>query len=455
MSCVWARPEPLTQLYGAVSLASLGTLALARAWRAEPWLREKANTPLLGSSSREAWLDSMRFVLIVFIVLGHYAAIPCSYIAEQTYWLAPLLAWINLFVMPGFAVLSGYLSKAPLTQARVGRLLIFVLCPYFLSKFIYWVWFSVEYRTVGFFDPFDAFACSLGLEWYLIVLVQWRLAIVLVSLLGPWTLMASSLTIGFVSGNWVPGSATLGLQRACSFFPFFVLGYSLDIVHLRETVTRSSGWRTALRAIFVGVLALFFCSPGIARLFMANTLGDLNFDYAAAIPTQMVAKAGPNGLSPVVMPQLRTSCGSEWALSFVHRLVRYELGALLLLGLAAWVPASPALAQYGRHTMYPYLTHPWVFQLLLNPVMQRHLPALLQTLGPFSSGGYVWGYTVLFAPLLTLALSSAPVRFLTGVVIEPSWLGPLVFNSEALRPGARKAEALSLPGPVHGPQASA
>merc|ERR1719491_2060511 len=135
--------------------------------------------------------------------------------------------------------------------------------------------------------------------------------------LGPWTLMASSLTIGLVSGNWVPGSATLGLQRACSFFPFFVLGYSLDIVHLREAVTRSSGWRTALRAIFVGALALFFCSPGIARLFMSNTLGDLNFDYAAAVPTQMVAKAGPNGLSPVVMPQLRAGCGSEWALSFV------------------------------------------------------------------------------------------------------------------------------------------
>lgn len=440
VSCVWTRPEGLTQLYGVVSVATIGVFALVRASWTELCHVGKTSAPLLGPPTREAWVDSMRFVLIVFIVMGHYAAVPCSYIAEQTYWLAPLLVWINLFVMPGFAVLSGYLSKAPLTSERVGRLLIFALCPYIFSKLVYWAWFSLEFHVVNYFDPFDAFSNSLGLEWYLIVLVQWRLAIVLMKPFSPLMLLVISLAVGLVSGNWVPSNASLGLQRACSFFPFFVLGYSVDILRLREILTRSSGLTALFRAVFVGALALLFWSPGIARLFMANTLGDLNFDYASAISTQYIAKAGPVGLAPVIMPQPRTTCGSEWAFSFVHRFIRYELGALMLLGLGAWVPSSASLAQYGRHTMYPYLLHPWVFQLLFNPMMQRDLPALFRTLGPFSSGGYVWGYTVLFAPVLTLLLSIAPVRFLTHIVIEPTWLASLLFASDVGRPGVGKTE---------------
>ena len=49
---------------------------------------------------------------------------------ESRYWLRPFLAWINLFVMPGFAVLSGYLSRQPLNSLRAARLLIYVALPY-------------------------------------------------------------------------------------------------------------------------------------------------------------------------------------------------------------------------------------------------------------------------------------------------------------------------------------
>jgi len=377
---------------------------------------------------------------MVFIVMGHYVAIPCGYIAEQSYWLAPLLVWINLFVMPGFAVLSGYLSKGDLTQRRISRLLIFVLFPYIFSKLIYWAWFSVEFHTVGYLDLFDAWSNSLGLEWYLIVLVQWRIAIVLMSPLNKYALFGSALAIGLVSGNWVPSSAPLALQRVCAFFPFFVAGYSLDLAYIREVVFRSTSCKFTLRAVFMGALVLFFCCPGISNLFMCNTLGDLNFDYASAVPSQVALKVGPAGLVPVVGPALRVSCGSSWLFSFVHRLVRYQIGAVLLLGLLAWIPScSPTLAQYGQHTMYPYLLHPWIFQLWLMPLINRHLMPFVHSLVPFAAGGYVWLVAVFMAPVITLALSTAPVRFLTSPAIEPTWLGSLMLSSDAqARPGAGK-----------------
>jgi len=455
MACLWEWPEPLTQLYGVGSTsAALLALGLAKTWRPTPCSQASVTTPLVGSQTREAWVDSARFVLIVFIVMGHYVAIPCSYIAEQSYWLAPLLVWINLFVMPGFAALSGYLSKGPLTQPRGGRVLIFVFFPYLFSKLIYWAWFSIEYRMVGFFDPFDAFNNSLGLEWYLIVLVQWRLAIVLMSPLSKWALLGGALAIGLVSGNWVPSGSMLALQRACAFFPFFVLGYSFDLGHAREVVTRRTDCRVLLQSIFIGALALLFCYPGISRLFMVNTLGDLNFDYLGAISTEAAAvKVGPYGFPLVLSPLPREHCGTEWALSFVHRLVRYELGALMLLGLLAWIPSSAVIAQYGQFTMYPYLIHPWVFQLWLKPLMDRHMLALVTSLAPFSAGGYVWILAVLLAPVLTVVLSIAPVRFLTRIVIEPTWLGPLILSAES-QPRAGTGKDNQLSSAVCGPPAN-
>jgi len=455
MNCLYGQPEPLTQLYCAASSSgALLALVLAEHWRNEPGSQDKVSAPLLGSQrspARETWVDSARFMLIVFIVMGHYVAIPCSYISEQSYWLGPLLVWINLFVMPGFAALSGYLSKAPLTQPRVSRLLIFVFVPYMMSKMIYALWFSIEFNTVAWFDPFDAFNNSLGLEWYLIVLLQWRLAIVLMSPLNKWTLLGSALVIGLVSGNWVPSGSSLALQRACAFFPFFVIGYSFDLGYVREVVTRRVGFRVALQSMFIGVLTLLFCYPALARLFMVNTLGDLNFDYSNVVPTVAGTglKVGPAGLAPVMVALPRTTCGTEWIFSFVHRLIRYELGALLLLGFLAWVPSSSVMAEYGKYTMYPYLIHPWLFQLWLLPFMNRHLPALLSSLTPFSNGGYVWILAVLMAPVVTIALSSAPVRLLTRVAIEPTWLIPLIFSAENQPPVSTGKAKLSSGDVVH------
>jgi fucose 4-O-acetylase-like acetyltransferase len=373
---------------------------------------------------------------MTFIVMGHYVAIPCGYIAEQTFWLGPLLAWINLFVMPGFAVLSGYLSKGSLTEARVGRLLVFVLFPYILSKLVYWIWFSLTFRMVGWFDPFDAYSNSLGLEWYLIVLVQWRLAIALLSPFNKWALIGSAVAVGLVSGNWVPNSTALALHRGCSFFPFFVLGYTVDLAYWREAVTRSTLCQGVLRISFVAVLALFFCFPGLARLFMNNTLGDLSYDYAATVPVEMSAvKIMPTGLAPVLAPMQRANCGSEWVFSFVHRLIRYEIGLFLLFGFLAWIPSSSTMARYGRHTMYPYLLHPWIFQLWLMPLFNRHLLTFVGTLGTFSSGGYVWLASVLLAPFLTLLLSTAPVRFIARYMIEPTWLGGLLLSQPQQKAG--------------------
>merc|ERR1719311_335850 len=122
MTCAWTWDslEPRTELYGFLVAATACAVLPLWSWRqcaapekgAASSLRdcEDAARPLL-APDREAWVDSARLLLIVFVVTGHFVGIACYYVLERSYWLSPLLAWINLIAMQGFAVLSGYLSK--------------------------------------------------------------------------------------------------------------------------------------------------------------------------------------------------------------------------------------------------------------------------------------------------------------------------------------------------------
>lgn len=407
MPCAWSRPEPLTGLYGVVLLASVPLLFLVS--RIE--LPEEAR-PLLDGPRRDNWIDAARAVLMIFIIAGHFASVPVIYIPETTYWLRPLLAWINLFVMPGFAVLSGYLSRQPLNSKRAARLMIYVALPYLLSKLAIYFFSCFMQGQVLYFNPFDSFTNG-DVQWYLASLVQWRLAYEAMRPLSRSALIALALAAGLGSGYWVPDSSLLALHRTMAFFPCFVAGVLLDLGRFRAAMQVLPKWRWALQAVFVGSLAVFFARPALAEPFLAMGLGNLDKDYTR---------------SPTGVP--RELCGSEWALSFVHRAIRYELQAVLLAGLFASVPDTPALATPGRSTMYPYLLHPWVCDTVFLPWLARHPAMLMKSLLPFSAGGFVWLYTVLLAPVLFLALATPPVRSLTAWVIEPTWAAPWLFSPD-------------------------
>eukprot|EP00747_Dinoflagellata_sp_TGD_P166467 gnl/TRDRNA2_/TRDRNA2_189285_c0_seq1.p1 gnl/TRDRNA2_/TRDRNA2_189285_c0~~gnl/TRDRNA2_/TRDRNA2_189285_c0_seq1.p1 ORF type:complete len:469 (-),score=39.46 gnl/TRDRNA2_/TRDRNA2_189285_c0_seq1:125-1531(-) len=430
-ACAWMWPEPRTELYGLVALGSLAvalvafTSARQLATDILP-VQTTDSTPLL-DSSRDTVLDGVRLVLIILIVTGHFVAIPCVWILERSYWLSPFLVWINLFSIPGFAVLSGHLSKGPFTAARASRLCIYAALPFLLTKLLIWVATTAQTKALQSFNPLD----SGGVEWYLAALIHWRVTVGLLRPLGGPTIMSIALFGGLASGYWIPAATVGSLHRACSFFPFFAAGYVFDIPSFCATVDASRSVKLGLRITFLVMLALLFRFPAFSAAFNVNTLGDLNMDYTASmvIPIPLPDSNGP---LPAQEMSPREFCGSEWALSFVHRFVRYELGALLVAGLLAWGPvfSSPTLTRMGRLSMYPYLLHEWVFNVAIVPFLQAHQEALFASLGSFWNGGYRWSCGLLLGPALTFALMSAPVRGLTAGIIEPTWAAPLLLTPE-------------------------
>jgi len=416
-SCVWVRPQPLTELYGCIALASLVVLACVFVWSRR---RSTASSTIVcaplceSTSGRDEWVDCVRLVLTFFILTGHLAAIPCSYVPERTYWFGPFLVWTNLIAIPGFATLSGHLSKAPLTEGRASRLVIYVVLPYLFIKFLTCVWTAWTLRAVMFanpliaFNPFD----SEGNEWYLACLIQWRLALVVFQPLGRWPLVLVALVVGLMSGFWVPESSPGSTLRACSFFPFFAAGYAFDLGHVRKFLMSEEriAWKLLFRAVFLCTLGLLFLCPAFSGNFVTYSVGDLNFDYTTALPYFGATAARP-------------PCGSEFRLSILHRLVRYELMVVMVVGLIAWVPSSPAMAYYGRNVMYPYLLHNLVLAFVAYSV-----PLSWWLLSPFTPGGWTWGSTLVIGPVLTLTLASAPVRLLARGVIEPTWASHWIFT---------------------------
>jgi len=420
--CPWERPQPLTELYCCIALATLVVLACVFAWSRSSTAASSTSVcaPLQekATSGRDEWADSVRLVLTCFILTGHLAAMPCGIFSERLYWFSPFLVWTNLIAIPGFAALSGHLSKSPLTEDRASRLVIYVVLPYLFIKFLTGVWTAWTLRALVVDNPelnplftFNPFA-SEGNEWYLSCLIQWRLAVTVMRPLGRWPLVLLALFMGLMSGFWLPEGSPGSVLRAFSFFPFFAAGYAFDLGHARTLLMSEECivWKFAFRVVFLGTLGLLFCCPAFSGNFVTFSVGDLNFDYTTALPY-----FGAN--------TARGMCGSEFRLSAVHRLVRYELMALMIVGLVACVPSSPAMAYYGRNVMYPYLLH----NLVLT-VTAYVIPLTWWSLSPFTPGGWVWASTLVIGPLLTLALASAPVRLLARGVIEPTWAAHLMFT---------------------------
>jgi len=373
--------------------------------------------------ARSSWLDNARLLLICIIVSGHLISVPTLHLAESHFYLQPWIVWSSLFHMPAFSFISGMCSKSQPTLDRMGRTIILLAVPYFCSKLAWWYYM---YRTNGWqavpsFNPLDTYSCG-GVEWYLAVLVQWRLIVILFAPLKPAVLMTLAFVLGLSSGFWVPNVTILAQHRALSFLPFFVAGYLVDTQMVERLLRYSSLVPNIARVGMLMSLIFAWRHPQITELFELGHLGDYNFDYTAV----RVESAG-------WLWQGRQVCGLEYHLSWTHRMIWYTVSFALVAALLAAVPTQKFwFSNLGSRTMYPYLIHPWTSQLVIEPFFRGHPSLWYYVMVPgFHPGGWVWILLGVLSVPLAFFLSSYPVRFLFGWVIEPNWLANILFTKSS------------------------
>lgn len=325
---------------------------------------------------RDAHLDNVKFVAIALVVVGHL-------------W-GPMLAWsrtlqavyllLYTIHMPAFTLVSGYFSRHFTASPRQARSLVrTIVVPYLIIESAFTL-----YRHFGDGQPLDfALYDPWWVTWFLMTLFFWRLSAPV------WRIVRFPLVIAVVA-CFAAGSKDLPnafeMARLFQYLPFFVLGLSLRRQHF--------AW---LRILWVRV---------------------------AAVPVLLAAMYVAYVLAPqasVEWVYWRTSAhqiGVGYLTWAGVKLVQLPVTLLVVLAVIAIVPARriPVVTGFGAASIYAYLLHGFVAKGAEWWGMYD-LPFLHTGLGIATVGAA--------GVVLTLVLSSPPVRVLFGWAVQPrleGWL---------------------------------
>lgn len=189
---------------------------------------------------RIAYFDNARYVILVMVVVGHSLTI----LRGNNQLASGIYDWMYVFHMPAFILISGYIARNYVGDARqVQRMVATLLLPYLLVETT--MQLITRYYT-GSPDPLRILSPQ-WLAWFIIALFLWRLTTpIWRALRYPITTsIVISLLVGLIE---VPN--VLALPKVLALMPFYVIGLSLsldDFKRLRQ------GWvRVVSLAILVG-----------------------------------------------------------------------------------------------------------------------------------------------------------------------------------------------------------
>lgn len=191
---------------------------------------------MIYDSTRNAYFDNAKAILITLVVLGHVIEPFIPY----NYGLRTLFVFIYTFHMPAFALLSGYFSKhiQNLTRAEFKYLLLFLA-----STFLYWP-LAGQNLVAMLVMPYFVL-------WYLVSLTSWYVLLqFFTKFKHP---IAIAIIIAVIVGYIPLINEAASLSRTFVLFPFFLAGYYFTSVHFDWLKNR-------MNIIAIGILLAVFIS---------------------------------------------------------------------------------------------------------------------------------------------------------------------------------------------------
>lgn len=345
----------------------------------EPTTTRPTTAPARTARPRLTWVDQVRWVAIVLIVLGHFVGL----LRGRSDLARGISDFVYLFHIPALVLLAGWGARR-LKASGDGLVTIFwqLLVPYVAFQLVA---FAADRLLEGKHPSWSFTYQTFGL-WFLVALAGWRLV-------APWFHglrwpVPAALAVALLAGLSPRIGEFLSLSRIAFFLPLFVAGpWVVDqVARLRTLRAARAGGAVVLLvgALWVGLQeptfdrTIFFGRDGYAALDqgvlqgVAYRLGALAISTALAVSLMLVVPGRPG----------------------------------------APTPAGRWFAQAGRYTMFPYLIH---------------LP-LLTVLGwtGWPDDGRPAVTTVLFvlgAVAASALLVTPPVRLLAGPFVEPrTWI---------------------------------
>ena len=324
------------------------------------------DTPAL--KTRDYWFDNAKALLILSVVIGHFAT--SSQMKGQE-WVNDIAKFIYFFHMPVFMIISGRFSRGRVDRKETEKAVCQLLFPYGILQLLMLLLRSVLGDTLSsdsVFSPQFGLWYFLTLFFYIVVtpyLKKCRYLFPLTSFLA---------FVVFFFSDPLP----YGLQRMISFYPFFLFGYYTASHSF--SFCRKPWFRLLSLVLLLGLFA-FMQWKGTSVRTDLFTLKEVVWDIKGQTITLSI----------------------EYMLHYVLAFFCF----FLIMGIT---PQTKTFFSYvGTHSVYAYGIHLFLIVYLRS------------TMEPVS-GRLEAGLLLLVGIPLTFLLTSKPVRWLFRPFLEPTSL---------------------------------
>jgi fucose 4-O-acetylase-like acetyltransferase len=285
--------------------------------------------------NRDAFYDNAKFILIVLVVFSHF-----GFEQRGNLHMHAILNLMTAFVVPCYALISGYFSKKITSQRKED---VFVLLiPYLILETINFLYT----RITGMGEGNKYLLIPTYQNWYLLSLFFWRLLIPYFRFMKPNQGIALSIALALTVGFIPQFEAFLALYRTLYLMPFFVIGYYMK--DLKSSITDLKRYRYLMMIIFFGILGTMYyltvnskeMADKILYLFapMYGYLGEFN--------------------------------------NFILRILAFVVIFVLIFTFMVFVPnRTTKFTELGKQTMVVYLFHMFILWPII-PIIAPYKPVV-------------------------------------------------------------------------------
>ncbi|WP_394752583.1 acyltransferase family protein [Crenothrix sp.] len=312
---------------------------------------------------RHYLIDNAKITLMFLVVFGH-----CLELTHNSTILHNLYLLIYSFHIPMFVLISGMLAKADISSKDLFKQVSSLLIPLLIFELMYEV---LEVARFGSLSHYSLNLQPYWLLWFLWSLFIWKLGLPIISWFRFPVIL--SLIIAVAAGYSTQIGYFLGLSRTLTFFPFFVLGYTLKPVFFQHLQKYHWLFFTAI-ILLAGALLNYFNNID-ARWFY----GSLSYSALGV---------------------------EQWYAGFI-RLFMYGFSFLVGIAVIALIPNTALkISGYGERTLYVYMWHGF-FILSIKAI---GLVDTISILGPWT--------TLLILLLLSVLITTALASKLLSSITE-------------------------------------
>lgn len=316
--------------------------------------------------NRDAFYDNAKFILIVLVVFSHF-----GFEQRSDLHMHGILNLMTAFVVPCYALISGFFSKSITSQRKEDVYVLLV--PYLLLEILNLIYT----KATGMGEGNKHLLIPTYQNWYLLSLFFWRLFIPYFRFMKAGPGITLSIAIAFVVGFIPQFEAFLALYRTLFLMPFFVIGYYLK--DLKMSIVDLKKYRYIAMGIFLGLMGSMY------YLTISSKEMDSKILYLFA---PMYGYGGDLN-------------------NFIFRMLAFVVIFVLVFTFMVFVPnRTTKFTALGKHTMVVYLFHMFIVWPLI-PIVAPYKPFVSELIA------------IIGAISIALFLSLKPIGALLNPIVDP------------------------------------